>query len=46
MNTLRVKGYVLGSLGAALLLAVGIALLAYRDIPAPRLEAKYAGPTS
>ena len=46
MNTLRVKGYVLGSLGAALLLAVGIALWAYRDIPAQRLEAKYAGPTS
>ncbi len=39
MKVLRITGYVLGGLAAALLLAVLVALWAYRDIPATQLEA-------
>jgi hypothetical protein len=46
MKALRILGYVVGGLAAVLLLAVIIAVWAYRDIPAARLEAKYSSPAS
>ena len=46
MKPLRITGYVLAGLAAALLLTVISALWAYRDIPAAQLEAIYASPAS
>ena len=46
MKVLRYIGYTLGTLLALSLVALLIALWAYRDIPATELEAKYANNAS
>ena len=46
MKAGRIVARTLGVLGLLGLLALGIALWAYQDIPARELEARYAGPTS
>jgi pimeloyl-ACP methyl ester carboxylesterase len=46
MNTWKRVRRILGGLGLLALLALAVALWAYRDIPAATLEARYAGPTS
>ena len=46
MKVLRYIGYTLGTLLALSLIALAVALWAYRDIPAEVLEEKYANDAS
>lgn len=46
MKALRILGYSFATLAVAAVIGIGIALWAYRDIPAEQLEAKYTNQAS
>ena len=46
MKFLKFIGYFFGAVVGLVVIALAVALWVYRDIPAEKLEAKYAGPTS